>query len=329
MRMVVGSVLSPSEPMTSTKLPQVQIDLPGSFVLQQRRLERLIRLLRPLFELEEPASIVVDLSRLVSIGPTALALLISALRRVDEAELIGEGSSLVPPRSPQVKYYLMRMNLIRSLVGGEELPEPITRRRTHGFRPCEMFSDDTDYWRVSKALSEALNESCRTDEVARSAVLVCLSEITENVIHHAEADHGFGAAQGWKKTSQFEIGIVDLGRGVRASLTANPDYADINDDASAISTALDARVTSTPDRNSGIGLYITRRLLAANGGSLLVRSGYGAVYSGSSDEVRTEADFMPGTLVALRARTDRPLDINAVYQQLENDHPNPTSDDDD
>jgi hypothetical protein len=313
--------------MTSSKLPQIQIDLPGSFVLQQRRLERLIRLLRPLFALKEPARIEVDMSRLVSIGPTGLALLIAALRRVDEAEFIAEDSALIPPNSPQVKNYLMRMNLIRALVGGEELPEPITRKPTHGFRPCEMFSDDTDYWRISKALSEALNESCKTDEVARSAVLVCLAEITENVIHHAETDHGFGAAQGWKKTSQFEIGIVDLGRGVRASLTANPDYADIDDDAFAIATALDARVTSTPDRNSGIGLYITRRLLAANGGSLLVRSGYGAVYSGATDEVRTEAEFMPGTLVALRARTDRPLDINAVYQQLGHDHPSPASDD--
>lgn len=315
--------------MAPSMLPHVQIDLPGAFVLQQRRLERLIRLLRPLFDLEQPARIEVDMSRLVSIGPTGVALLVAALRRVEEAGLIGADSALIPPNSPQVKNYLMRMNLIRSLVGGEELPEPITRHRTHGFLPCEMFSRGTDYWRVSQALSGALNESCTTDEVARSAVLVCLAEITENVIHHAEAKHGFGAAQGWKKTSQFEIGIVDLGRGVRASLTANPDYADIEDDASAISTALDARVTSTPLRNSGIGLYITRRLLAANGGSLLVRSGYGAVYSGLTDEVRTESEFMPGTLVALRARTDRPLDINAVYQQLEHDHPRPTSDDND
>jgi hypothetical protein len=314
--------------MAKRVAPDIRIELPGAFVLQQRRLERLIRLLRPLFELEQPARIEVDMSRLVSIGPTGLALLIAALRRVDEAKFIGEDSALIPPNSPQVKNYLMRMNLIRSLIGGEDIPEPITRKPTHGFRPCLMFSDDSDYWRVSKALSDALNESCMTDEIARSAVLVCLSEVSENVVHHAEAEHGFGAAQGWNKTSQFEIGIVDLGRGVRASLTANPDYADIEDDASAISTALDARVTSTPIRNSGIGLYITRQLLAANGGSLLVRSGYGAVYSGLTDEVRTEAEFMPGTLVALRARTDRPLDLNAVYQQLDHDHPDPTSDDD-
>jgi hypothetical protein len=308
--------------------PDIKVELPGSFVLQQRRLERLIRLLHPILVLQAPAVIEVDLSRLVSLGPSALALLVAALRRVQDDDLLADGSILLPPRSPQVRNYLMRMNLIRSLVGGEELPEPITRHQARGFRPCSMFSDANDYWKVAEALTEALTESCSTDDMARSAVRVCLEEVTENVIYHAEAQHGFGAAQGWRKTSQFEIGIVDLGRGVRASLTQNPDYADIADDASAISTALGARVTATPHRNSGIGLYITKMLLAANGGSLLVRSGSGAVYSGSTTEMRTEPESMPGTLVALRARTDRPLDINAIYQQLENDHPSLESHDD-
>jgi hypothetical protein len=313
--------------MPSRPAPDIRIELPGTFVLQQRRLERLVRLLQPILALKSPAVIEVDMARLVSVSPSALALIIAALRRLDDGDLFSEGSILLPPRSPHVKNYLMRMNLIRSLTGGEDIKEPIERHEEHGFRPCAMFSDDSDYWKVAKALADALTESCRTDEVARAAVLVCLEEVTENVVHHANAEHGFGAAQGWRRTKEFEIGIVDLGRGVRASLTANPDYADITDDAAAISTALGARVTATPDRNSGIGLYVTRMLLAANGGSLLVRSGNGAVYSGSTDEVRTEAESMPGTLVALRARTDRPLDINAVYQQLENDHPSSTPDD--
>ncbi len=317
-------------PSKKRPTPEIRVELPGSFVLRQRRHERLIRLLRPLLELENEAIIEVDMSRMVSICPSALALLIATLRRLEDTALFAEGSILLRPRSPGLLYYLMRMNLVRSLASGKDLPEPIKRGAEHGFRACQMFSDDNDYWKVSRSLSDALGESCSTDEVARAAVLVCLTEVTENVIHHAAADHGFGAAQGWRKSNEFEIGIVDLGRGVRASLTTNPDYADIAGDASAIATALMPRVTATPERNSGIGLYITRRLLAANGGSLLVRSGYGAVYSGSSEEVRTEPEFLPGTLVSLRARTDRPLDINAVYEQLEHEHPDPdTTDDDD
>jgi hypothetical protein len=299
------------------------------FVLRHQRLERLIRLLYPLLVLDEQASMEIDLSRMVSIGPTALALLVATLRRIEDNDLLGEGSLLIPPRSPGLRNYLLRMNLLRSLVGGEDFDEPITRHEMKGFRPVAMFSDDHDYWLVAGAMTEALCESCKVDQVAKSAVSVAMAEITENVVHHADADHGFGAAQGWRKSREFEIGIVDLGRGVHASLTQNPTYADIVDDVTAISTALDARVTSTPERNSGIGLYITKMLLAANGGSLLVRSGNGAVYSGATNESRTVDARMPGTIVALRARTDQPLDINAVYRQLEDDHPNHTPLDDD
>jgi hypothetical protein len=96
--------------------PDIRIELPGAFVLKQRRFERMIRLLRPILELDAPAVIEVDLSRLVSVGPAALALLITALRRVDDAELFADGSILLPPNSPPVAYYLMRMNLVRSLV---------------------------------------------------------------------------------------------------------------------------------------------------------------------------------------------------------------------
>ena len=215
------------------------------FVLRHRRLERLISLLNPLLLLDEAAVIEVDLSRMVSIGPSALALLVATLRRLQDEDLLADGSVLEPPLSPGLRNYLMRMNLLRALADGEDLDEPITRHETHGFRPCAMFSDDEDYWRVAAAMSEALSENCKVDAVASAAVRVCMDEVTENVIHHAEAAHGFGAAQGWRKTREFEIGIVDLGRGVKASLTQNPEYAGIVDDVSAISTAIGARSTST------------------------------------------------------------------------------------
>jgi len=112
---------------------------------------------------------------------------------------------------------------------------------------------------------------------------------------------------------------VDVGVGIRRSLTNNPRYADIEEDVTAITTALEPRVTATPERNSGIGLFITRLLLRDNGGVLVVRSGTGEVYSGAQEGARETPIRFPGTLVALRARTDRPLDIGAVYGRLEDD----------
>jgi hypothetical protein len=77
---------------------------------------------------------------------------------------------------------------------------------------------------------------------------VCLDELAENVVFHADTDlGGFAAAQGWNRRPEMEVGIVDLGRGIRESLTTNPEYADIVDDVTAIDAALQPMVTSTPE----------------------------------------------------------------------------------
>jgi hypothetical protein len=115
----------------------------------------------------------------------------------------------------------------------------------------------------------------------------------------------------------MEIAIADVGIGVRASLTKNPDYEHITDDLAAIEMAIKARVTSTPKRNAGFGLWVTSNLLAANGGELLVRSGYGAVFRGSRNAAVVREAPLPGTLVVLRIRTDCALDIKAVYRALQ------------
>lgn len=304
----------------ASAVADIVVRLPGAFGVKQG-LERMVRLLHPLLTLEEPAVILVDLEGLVSLSPAAVALLAACLRRTADLGLPLEGSLISAPLSPAVRNYLLRMNVIQVSVG-EELEIPIRRRKTEGFRPCQHFTGDHDYAAVARSLTEALAERCVTDQLARASIRICLDEIAENVVHHADTQiGGFAAAQGWPRNHEFEIAIVDLGIGVRASLTKNPDYADISSDAEAITRALQPRVSSTPQRNAGIGLFITKLLLEANGGILLVRSGTGLVRAGAREEATSEEVQLPGTLVALRARTDRPLDINSVYEHLEREHP--------
>lgn len=288
------------------------------------RLERMIATTEPLLALGEPREVCVDLQRLVFFGPTALALLLAALKRLREHELLLSGSTILLPSSPPVHRYLLRMNLIRELGGTEADFEDFERRPPKGFRPVEHFLADGNYWQIAGSLTDALCEQCQVDKVGRSAIRICLDEVCENVIHHADTTlGGFAAAQGWPraKSRQFEVGIVDLGVGIRTSLTKNAAYGHITDDAEAIETALQPRVTSTPERNAGIGLYVTSMLLAGNGGSMVVRSGYGAVVRGTSPGSRTRDAFMPGTVVSIRANMDSPLDINAVYRKLPPDEP--------
>lgn len=300
-------------------MPDVYARLAGGYPLAH--VDRLVRDLEPLMRVAEEHRVTLDLGGLVSVCPTALALMTAVVMRMTALDLVSEGSVVTPPRSPLTRNYLMRMDFLRLILDDEDLDEPFERREAVGFRPCQQFQTLEEYPRVALGLTDALAERCQTDRVARNSIRIALDELTENVLHHAESPiGGFAAAQGWPKRGAFEIGIVDLGIGIRASLAKNPAYAGLSGDVEAIQTALQPRVTSTPDRNLGVGLFVTRLLLASNGGTLAVRSGIGAVYTGIRERALTRDVSFPGTMVALRARTDRPLNINEVYRKLNDEH---------
>lgn len=301
--------------MARPPVSPLRVRLAGAYKFDQ--LDRLIRDLAPLTDLRRRRVVEVDLRGLVAVGPSALALLTAVLMRASHNGRFARGSELIMPASPQVRNYLTRMDLVRLIA--PSAPDPgIARHPPVGFRPCREFVTADECREVARELTDALAERCETERIARASIRICLDELAENVVHRADAPlGGFAAAQGWMRTQQFEIAIVDLGVGIRNSLAKNPAYADIEDDVTAINTALQPYVSSTPDRNSGIGLFITRLLLRENGGTLVVRSGLGAVYSGAEEREHEAEIGFPGTLVAVRARIDRPLDINEVYRRLE------------
>lgn len=300
----------PTQPIT--------VKLSGLYKLE--RIEALIEELMPVMLLDRRRRVVFDFGGLVGVCPTALALLTAVATDAAAREVFANSTQFIPPRSTAVRNYLIRMDFLRVLVGSkyEDLfREPFVRRDDVGFRPCSEFTTAEEAVETARSLTAAVIETMDTETTAKLAVNIALGELTDNVLNHADTDMGgFAAAQAWTKKDKLEIGIVDLGIGIRASLTKNPEYADTPDDVAAINTALQPHVSSTPERNSGIGLFVTRLLLRENGGLLLVRSGGGAVYAGVEEGSEIRDVAFPGTLVALQARTDRPLDINRVYRML-------------
>jgi hypothetical protein len=63
---------------------------------------------------------------------------------------------------------------------------------------------------------------------------------------------GVAAAQALPHSQEVELAIVDLGVGICASLSKNPEYQS-HHDLAAIRLALVPTVTATPERNSGYG----------------------------------------------------------------------------
>jgi anti-sigma regulatory factor (Ser/Thr protein kinase) len=291
----------------------VDVELRGMYLLNDH--DRLVRDLMPLLVLDHRETIVVDLRSLAFIGPTCLGVLLAALKRAQALGFNGERSTILPPKSRLTRTYLYRMDLFRLVAG--DLPEEFERHEPQGFRPCQQF-DESNAVVVARELSGAISERVAADELANAAIYVALSELAENVGFHADtALGGFAVAQSWRARPEIELAIVDLGVGIRTSLAKIETYADIDDDVTAIKTALEPLVTSRPGTNRGFGLAFTRGLLRGNGGELMVRSGAGAVYSGGSDLEAAFGTWFPGTIVALTVRTDRPLDQHDGWRAID------------
>jgi hypothetical protein len=297
--------------------PDITVRLAGGFPFGQ--IDRLLRDLEPALHLEEPCIVRLDLSGLVYMCPTAQAVVAAAFNRLVQRDLTAEGSAVQRPTSRMVHQYLQRIDFFEPLVDEGAWVEEFTRRTPSGFRPIQHFEDANGCINAVRELKEAVVEACgmEASDPAAQAIYLCLAELAENVLFHADCpEGGFAAAQWQAKKAAVEVAIVDMGAGILSTLTKNAAYADIGSDVVAIEKALEPMVTSKPDTNRGLGLSVTRFLLRRNGGHLLVRSGEGAVYAGAVERNEICGPAFPGTIVSMMAKTDQPLDVRGAWDDI-------------
>jgi anti-sigma regulatory factor (Ser/Thr protein kinase) len=295
--------------------PQLRISLRGGFRID--RLEKVIGEIEKLSRLEEPRRLVLDLGGLVFISPASLAMLLSAVAGAMERGAIAEGSTYLPPTNRLVARYLDRVDF-NMLLTGAHLDDGFERRPSAGSRPIQVFTEEADLEELASSLTMAATEAFPLSGKDKVAVLLAISEITQNVIDHAgSAVGGFAIAQRGLKRREFEIAVSDPGVGIAASLRRNAQYQDVHDDAKAITLALSPGVTSNPEslENIGVGLAAIQGLLRENRGTLLVRSGRAAVEDGASARVQPDLVHLRGTLVALRMHAGQPFDL-ALFKEM-------------
>lgn len=292
----------------------VSASLSGAYPLEE--VDALVADLAPLLNLEGSPKIRLDLRDLEVLHPSTTVVLAAVVAQCVESDGFGPTSEVLLPRMPAVRNAVVRIPSFH----------PLTPFFSAAGRPragsasghgCHYFSDETAGRIVGREVTAALAASCDVDELAVKAIRTCLDELLDNVIHHADTTTGgFAAARGWRTPALFEVAIADVGIGIWRSLIKNPDYADVTDDMTALRKAVELGVTSTPHRNSGYGLAVTRDLLDKNHGLLVIKSGWAELWLGSEEEeVAADAAF-PGTLVGLRVRTNRPLNMTEVYRSL-------------
>jgi len=140
------------------------VALSGGYYFGQ--LERLVRDLQPLFAVEGEDEVRIDLTRLVFIGPTAMALLLAAVNRV------GLSCPVVidAPHNPLTARYFWRSDFVKHFVETDE-EESFDRKSPKGFRPCAHFTTDAECTSVARDMSNALLERVpKSDSIARAGI---------------------------------------------------------------------------------------------------------------------------------------------------------------
>lgn len=159
----------------------------------------------------------------------------------------------------------------------------------------------------------------------RSALLVLISEVIENVHRHASASlDGFAVANVYPKRLKMGITFVDSGIGITNSLKLPGAFGappSVSSEFDYLKAACTLSVTSKPDRHSGYGLYLLEQVVARNRGTLVLSSGGTSMFSYQRAGGRLARDpynhgEWKGTVVTMILNLHEKLPLRDVYETI-------------
>ena len=229
------------------------------------------------------------------------------------------------PQSADVGSYFTRMGFVtaaRDVFEMHDAPRgkasdggvllPITVIDTHD--DVHEVIEQVNEQRISTLLADQLGYS-RADSIAFSMLL---SEVTQNIIEHADAPGwvGIQAYRRWKRLDKrvVVIAVVDLGVGFRGSLEREHAgrFGDRWGDATALEAAFIHGTTRFRDPGRGQGLKQIRKKVGRWGGRISIRSGSARISDipewGEGVPLEKDLASFPGAqiLIVLPARTPAP-----------------------
>lgn len=184
-----------------------------------------------------------------------------------------------------------------------DTPE-LEKEASHQFREIGQVVEDH-----SKLLAQTLTQQQDGDLV--DTLIYSFREIIRNVVEHSKSGVVMYCAQFWPRNQLVEIAILDIGVGIRSTLSENP-YLKIENDADALNLALipgisgkiyKGKRTDPFDlwQNSGFGLYLTSRI-CRNGGNFFICSGDSGIFLDDSGKQSYSTNY-EGTAIRLKLST--------------------------
>lgn len=251
------------------------------------------------------SEVLIDMSDCTWVTPSGMVGLTCL---IDRARNKNKQSFSVDHSKCSIASYFERLRFFRccELLG----PDPSGKRYpcTGRFTDLTKVGDDNYTDDISNKLVNTLIPDCNNDDRTQRCLNYIISELINNVCHHARS-FGYAAAQYYQKKDKVKICIGDSGIGLKESLKKH----NIASDSDAIIKALEVAVTSNPPhpgqterRNRGVGLTATREIVSASKGSLSIHTGTACW---KNDKISDKETFWQGTLVTIEVErynlTDR------------------------
>jgi len=255
-----------------------------------------------------------DLGGLEFCEPVGLACLAAGIHYLQLREQTCV--EVIRPSRADVRGYLERLGLFEML--GEEDLYPYQRRSPDGrFLELTRLGAAGDVSAATTAVCAVFQRKFSLADEARRAVDTILSEIVENVFHHAQPPTGaYLCCQSYE--NRISAAIVDLGVGIRTRFSDTEALLElVKKHGGPLHAAIAPKVTSRPAHNSGYGLALASGLVRLNEGKLGIYSLTDRLSQTGVDISEHEATARwPGTVVAFTLYRDRPLDIGTLYKEV-------------
>jgi hypothetical protein len=242
-----------------------------------------------------------------------MALLTTTVLRLRQHSVLIE---IHQPQNKDVDDYLNRMDFYQLAHVEAEY-----RWRRHDptgrFIELKQITSEEEGESVVRDILCILQQRMRGLQPVRKAVQYAFHELVNNVFHHAHSStHAIVCAQSYDAKRQVELGVVDSGRGIPASLGENPALRGRFATASeAIELAVRPQVTGRPSYNTGEGLFLTLEFIKENRGCACLHSQDGRLRIAHGQVLTEPSPLWPGTWVGLRFRTDRAVDTERIFGQ--------------
>lgn len=214
--------------------------------------------------------------------------------------------------SSEVMNYLSRLDLFKYLDFAYE--EEFKRHSETGrFIPVRLINDDESVYRTVNEICNLVLNQFENSREFLPALEWAMNEIIDNIRLHSDTPvPGSVCAQFYPKKHRIDIGVCDMGRGIKASLSESITLFSHGD---AVTKALQRGVSRNPEIGQGNGLAGSLEILRLNRGEFHLWTGDVDFCTKpfKEDGYFQKIPELPGTGLFLSLNTSNPVALGDTF----------------